>query len=146
MPHLYRDGRLVTTAAVASRGERFYLARRSSDGAQPLRWEFPGGKCDQDDTEHGCLERELREELQIASLVGAELGSTEFHHKDIDYILVAYAVEFLDEPRCGVAHVEDGWFTVTELRALDLADSDRALVQRLFGAEDGVSHPNAVTG
>lgn len=130
---LYRDGRLVTTAGVAERDGRYFLGQRKPGGALSLKWEFPGGKCDQPaESEHGCLQREFAEEFGVRIRVGAELGSVDFRHRDQDYVLVAYAILFLDEPRELHEHIASGWFTPTDLLALDLADSDRHLIERIW--------------
>ncbi len=132
MGELYRDGRLVTTAAVAVREGRYFLARRKEEGAQPLRWEFPGGKCDEDGSEPECLEREFQEEFGVRISVGEELGSVRFEHGNTRYMLVGYRVEIPREPLELREHLDSGWFTPEEVLRLDLADSDRRLVEFIF--------------
>ena len=133
---LYRDGRLVTTAGVAERNGRFFLARRKRGGALSLKWEFPGGKCAQPrESEHSCLQREFSEEFGVHISVGPELGSVPFRHREQDYLLVAYAITFHDEPGELHVHVDAGWFLPEEVRGLDLADSDRALLGRMWAPE-----------
>lgn len=134
MARIERDGRLVTTAAVCIRDNRFYLARRGPSGAQAGRWEFPGGKCDQDTDEVACLQRELREELGIESTIGPVLGEVPFEHKGTAYLLVARETSFHTNPVLVDAHTEDGWFTRDEMLALDLADSDRLLIDSMLAS------------
>lgn len=131
MASIYRDGRLVTTAAVGIREGRFFLARRKATGAQALRWEFPGGKCDADHDERRCLVREFLEEFGVAITVGDELGSVPFSHGGRDYILVGYRVEMEREPLELREHIDSGWFLPDEVLALDLADSDRLLFETM---------------
>jgi 8-oxo-dGTP diphosphatase len=127
---LYRDGRLVTTAGVAVRDGRFFLARRKPGGAQSERWEFPGGKCDHGDLdEQTCLAREFYEEFSVDIAVREELGSVSFEHRGIPYLLVAYRVDFLQIPTELYEHTAAGWFTESEMRTLDLAESDRKLIE-----------------
>lgn len=132
MASLYRNGRLVTTAAVAVRDGRYFLARRKETGAQSLRWEFPGGKCDEDCDERGCLEREFLEEFGVSITVGREVGTVQFEHNDTRYVLVGYHVvipEAILELR---EHVASGWFTPEEMVRLDLSDSDRRLLPKIL--------------
>jgi 8-oxo-dGTP diphosphatase len=132
MDSIYRDGRLVTTAAVGIREGQFFLARRKEAGAQSLRWEFPGGKCDADHDERKCLVREFQEEFGVAITVGEELGSVPFSHGGRDYILVGYRVEIEREPLELREHIDSGWFFPEEVLALDLADSDRLLFESMM--------------
>ena len=130
MDHIYRGDRLVTTAGVAERDGRFFLAQRKRGGAQSMRWEFPGGKCDQaDGSEASCLKREFREEFGVTIDVGREIGSIPFEHGQIRYMLVGYEISFRSDPTTLHEHLASGWFTVPEMLDLDLADSDRTLIE-----------------
>lgn len=131
MAGVYRARRLVTTAGIALRDGRVFVGCRNTGGTQHGRWEFPGGKCDEDPTERGCLEREFLEEFELAVSVHEELGSVPFSHNDTDYLLVAYRISFDGEPRVHHAHSETRWVTGSELDALDLPQSDRVLVDDL---------------
>jgi 8-oxo-dGTP diphosphatase len=124
---IFRDGRLVTTAAVGVRDGRFFAARRKNTGSQALRWEFPGGKCDADCDERSCLAREFLEEFGVSVDVGDELGSVPFDHGGTPYILVGYRVEIPQVSLVLREHCEAGWFFPDELLQLDLSDSDRTL-------------------
>jgi 8-oxo-dGTP diphosphatase len=127
---LFRDDRLVTTAGVAVVNGRYFLARRKPGGALSDKWEFPGGKCDQNDgAEAVCLMREFQEEFQVAVSVGAEIGTVLFEHGGTRYILVAYQIRFETPPEILLEHTDSGWFLPDELLKLDLAESDRRLVE-----------------
>lgn len=127
---LYRADRLVTTAGVAAVDGRFFLAQRKPGGALSRRWEFPGGKCDQSDADEArCLVREFQEEFGVGITVGAEIGAVPFVHRSIPYILVAYWITFETPPQRLYEHLDSGWFTRDQMLALDLADSDRLLIE-----------------
>ena len=133
MTSIHRDGRLVTTAGVAERDGTFFLARRKVGGAQSGRWEFPGGKCDRSDlVETRCLKREFREEFEVDIDVHEELGAIPFDHAGTRYLLVAFRITFLSEPTTLLEHTEAGWFTPTQVRSLELADSDRTFVEMVL--------------
>jgi len=127
---LFRRGRLVTTAGVAvdERG-RYFLARRGPEGSQALRWEFPGGKCDQDGDERACLVREFDEELSLPIEVLQEIGSVDFQHKTTKLVLVAYRIRMLSETYHLHVHTDAAWIERDRLLDLDLAESDRVLIE-----------------
>lgn len=134
MSSILRGQRLVTTAAVCQRGDRFFLARRKPGGSEALKWEFPGGKCDNDTDEDRCLVREFAEEFGVEITVHDALGSVPFSHKGTDYILVGYRVDIPEHANLELReHMEYGWFTLEQMRALDLAGSDRTLMESFLG-------------
>ena len=130
--HKVRNGRIVTTAGIARVNGQYFLGRRKPGGAQGDRWEFPGGKCHRDETDQECLVREFREELGVDVEVHSVLGQVPFQHKGNPYVLVAYEIVLQDTPDTLFEHTEIGWYTVTEMLELDLADSDRKLVEALL--------------
>ena len=128
---IYRGRNLVTTAAVLFEQGRFFLAQRGAGGSEAFRWEFPGGKCDQDRSEADCLKRELYEELCVQVEVGAELGSVAFTTSRGPLMLVAYRARATGGwPQLGF-HIACGWFTPAEAQALDLSQSDRTILAAL---------------
>lgn len=45
--------------------DRLLMGLRSEHGKHPNYWEFPGGKCENDETIEQCLRREWKEELNL---------------------------------------------------------------------------------
>ncbi|MFQ3619415.1 MAG: (deoxy)nucleoside triphosphate pyrophosphohydrolase [Spirochaetales bacterium] len=121
----------LTTAAIIVKGERLFLARRKASGSMGSRWEFPGGKVEEGETPEKALIRELNEEFGVPSRVLEFLGSVEFVHNSIPYSLLAFWVEWQTNPHFLEEHTEVGWFSLEEIEQLDLADSDRALFEKL---------------
>jgi len=125
-----RGQRMVTTAAVCQRGDRYFLARRKPGGSEALKWEFPGGKCDNDTGEDQCLVREFREEFGVEITVHNAIGTVPFSHKGTDYVLVGYRVDIPENANLELReHTDCGWFTVGQMRELDLPGSDRTLLE-----------------
>ena len=58
-----RPPRIVVTAAVIERDDRYLVTRRLRGTHLAGYWEFPGGKCDAGEALAACLEREIAEEL-----------------------------------------------------------------------------------
>jgi len=56
----------------------------------PNKWEFPGGKIENDETPEQCLKRELKEEFDIDVSIGEYLGSSIYHYDHISIELLAY--------------------------------------------------------
>jgi 8-oxo-dGTP diphosphatase len=82
----------VTTvvAGVLERDGRILICQRRADQAHPLKWEFPGGKIEAEESPEAALVRELREELGIETTSGVELMRYEFAYPGKDPILLIF--------------------------------------------------------
>ncbi|HEY2844155.1 MAG TPA: methyltransferase domain-containing protein, partial [Bryobacteraceae bacterium] len=73
---------LDVVAAVILREGRILLCQRKRGGRHSLKWEFPGGKVESGEEPRAALARELREELDIEAVIGAEMDSYEIAYPD----------------------------------------------------------------
>jgi 8-oxo-dGTP diphosphatase len=92
-------------------------------------WEFPGGKCHAGETLAACIVREIEEEL------GVDVAAPEFLVTiDHTYPEKTIRLHFLRcrWPAAAAPHARDGqefgWFSLPELRQLELAPADRRFV------------------
>ncbi len=121
---------VVVAAAVIEVESRFLVTRRQKGVHLEGVWEFPGGKCDGDETLHECLARELREELDVASRVGEEIFSTTHEYPDRSIELHFFRCELLGDPRPQLGQ-DMRWVAREELGALDFPPADALLIEML---------------
>jgi len=55
----------VAVAVIVNQDDEFLITKRSADQHQGDKWEFPGGKVEDNETSQQALCREIREELGI---------------------------------------------------------------------------------
>ncbi len=67
-------------AAVVFHQGKVLLASRPHDKDLAGFWEFPGGKLEANESHADCLERELKEELNLKIVVGDFLMETRFEY------------------------------------------------------------------
>ena len=89
---------IVVTAAVVERDGRVLVTRRLKGTHLEGFWEFPGGKCEPNETLEACLRRELREELAVDAIVGAEIFVTSHTYPERRVELHFFSVTLRDEP------------------------------------------------
>jgi 8-oxo-dGTP diphosphatase len=119
---IYRDGRLL-------------VCQRHPDSAFPLKWEFPGGKIEDDEAPIDALRRELKEELDI------HMGDAKLVYRhEHDYpggprvSLHFFSVgKFAGEAK-NLVFEQIYWTKLTDLERLDFLEGDRAIVRRLSAA------------
>ena len=63
-------------AGVILRSGAVFLARRGPGHKHAGQWEFPGGHIEEGETPAAALARELKEELGIEAVIGAEAART----------------------------------------------------------------------
>ena len=91
----------TVVVAVIERDGRILIAQRSRTAQHPLKWEFPGGKVEPDETPETAIVRELNEELAIRAKVGPEIGRYEFQYQGRWPIMLMFyrVTEFSGEPQ-----------------------------------------------
>ena len=122
--------RIVVTAAVIRRGDEFFVTRRHKGVHLEGFWEFPGGKCDEDESLESCLVREIREELDVDVQVGAELLSCTHEYPERLIELHFFECVLDGEPRSMLGQ-EIRWVPRTELRSLQFPPADDELIDLL---------------
>jgi len=122
----------ISTAGVVERNGTYLLALRKPGTSIGESWEFPGGKVEEGETPRQALAREYREEFQISVRVGDKICTGEFSNRDVNYTLLAYEVELLNDDFVLTEHQKIGWFRPEDLKPSDLARSDRIILDHLL--------------
>ena len=128
--HDPRPTTIVVTAAVVEIDGRFLVTRRQKGVHLEGFWEFPGGKCDREETSKDCLARELLEELDVASRIGDELLTTTHRYPDRSVEHHFFRCELLGEPR-PVLGQEMQWVRRGDLATLEFPPADAELIRML---------------
>jgi 8-oxo-dGTP diphosphatase len=115
----------TVVAAVIERDGRVLIAQRKRTAEHPLKWEFPGGKVEPDETPEKAVVRELTEELGIGAQVGAEIGRYEFQYQGSWPIMLMFyrVVEFAGEPK-NLAFEQIAWVPRDQLSSYDFLEGD----------------------
>ena len=124
---------VVVTAAVIDIDGRWLVTRRQRGVHLEGLWEFPGGKCDRDETLTDCLARELLEELDVSSRIGEEIFTTRHAYPDRSVELHFFRCELLGEPVPQLGQ-EMRWVSPAELAALEFPPADAELIGMLTKA------------
>ncbi|MDR1306937.1 MAG: NUDIX domain-containing protein [Treponema sp.] len=117
----------TSVAGIAVREQKLFIARRLPGGAMGGRWEFPGGKVREGESETAALIREFEEEFAVPVEPLFAIGEASFVHRDTRFTLRAYGIKFLSAAYTLSVHSEIHWAFPVELEGLDFVDSDRLL-------------------
>jgi 8-oxo-dGTP diphosphatase len=126
----FEDLTIVVAAAVIERDGRLLVTRRPAGVHLEGFWEFPGGKCNDGESLHACLARELREELAVDSSVGSELLATTYEYANRTVDLHFFRCDLQGEPAPQLGQ-EMRWVTRDELAELEFPPADAKLIASL---------------
>jgi len=123
--------RVIVTAAVIERDGRFLVTRRQKGVHLEGYWEFPGGKCEGDETYAQCLMREIREELAVGVTIGPEVLTTAhaYPERTVELHFLRCDLHGTPTPQQGQ---EMRWVRRSELAELAFPPADEELIRRLM--------------
>ncbi|MEO5946485.1 MAG: NUDIX domain-containing protein [Chitinophagaceae bacterium] len=88
---------LSVVCAIIYVGNKILVTQRSQKMKLPLKWKFPGGKLEKDESEIKCIKREIKEELNIEIKIIKRLSSSIHDYKDFKIHLIPYVVDMNQE-------------------------------------------------
>ena len=119
------------TAAILIKDNRILIARRKASDSQGGKWEFPGGKIQENETPRECLIREMKEELGINVSVGAFFAESTYRYEHGKIRLRAYRTSWIDGRFALKAHAGYRWVYPSQLDDFDFAPADIPFVKKL---------------
>ena len=128
---------IVVTAALVERGGCFLVTRRQKGVHLEGYWEFPGGTCEPGESLAACLARELREELDVGTIFGAEIFTTTHAYPERSVELHFLRCTIDGEPR-SILGQEIRWVPREDLESLQFPPADAELIALLRDAPSGL--------
>ena len=117
----------VTCAIIVS-GDKILVAQRSEKMNLPLKWEFPGGKIELNETAENCLKREIKEELNLEIDLIEKLESQIYEYESYSINLIPFISKYLSGEIILNEHKCVKWLTKEELEDLDWAPADISIL------------------
>ena len=115
---------LKVVAAVISQEDKILIARRKKGKHLELKWEYPGGKLENDEKEDDALKRELKEEFSIEASIGKYLTESFYEYDSININLKAYLVDSFSGDFKLADHDKIEWIKIEDIKKYDFAPAD----------------------
>jgi len=122
------------TAAIIENNGRFLIAKRKKGKHLEYKWEFPGGKIEQQETPQECLTRELKEEFGIIAEIADFVAENVFDYGDRKIRLLGYRAKYISGEFKLNAHDEIRWISLNEFNNFDFAEADIPLIQKILAS------------
>lgn len=125
----------TSIACIALRGSKVLIAHRNPVGQMGGKWEFPGGKVEDGESDAVAIRREMKEEFGINVKPLNKITESLFVHNDVNVSLHVYEIKV---PHKGIffkyrltEHTEYKWVSFEEILNLDFVDSDMAVYEKV---------------
>ena len=115
---------IEVTCAIILKENKILVTQRSERMHLPLKWEFPGGKIEKNETEENCILREIKEELNLEIEILGKLESKCFDYGTFSINLIPFVAKYLSGEIVLAEHKSFRWLEKEELRSLDWALAD----------------------
>ena len=119
-------------AALIKKDNKVLIAKRSTGDPHNIgKWEFPGGKVKENETEKHAIEREIKEEFDVIIKVKEYVTTAIYTYPNKKIILKLYETEYVSGKFKLNDHSEYKWVVVDNLLNYDLTEADVELSKYL---------------
>lgn len=123
----------VVAAVITKDGKYLCMQRCKTEKYAYIteRWEFPGGKVEDGESDHEALLREIKEEMDWDVYVGRPLVTVTHEYPDFIVELHAYSCKGGEGEFKMLEHLDCKWLPLEELPSLNWTEADREVVIQL---------------
>jgi 8-oxo-dGTP diphosphatase len=121
------------TAAVIIQDNKILCVQRNENKYDYIskKWEFPGGKVEENEQLEDTIKREIQEELHLTIDVKSFLIQVNHQYPDFKLKMDTVVWEITDGILKLNEHIDHKWLAVNELSDLDWAAADLPIVEKL---------------
>ncbi|MCB0191384.1 MAG: A/G-specific adenine glycosylase [Anaerolineae bacterium] len=130
-PPKKRSPHYDVTAAVIRQEDKFLIAQRPLDSMLGGLWEFPGGKCQPDESLPDCLRREIQEELGLDIEVGEPVTAIKHSYTHFKITLHAFYCRIEEGTPQALEVADWRWATLDELDSYAFPRTDLKIIETL---------------
>ena len=114
--------------AIIKKNNYYLIAKRNKNKHFGLKWEFPGGKVEINETYSEALSREIKEELDISIKINEKIAEEKYRDEKIDIILHYYLCSYLGGNIKLNEHEDFAWVEKKDLDKYDFVEGDRNII------------------
>lgn len=123
-------------AGIVEQNGRVLICQRRAGGTLGGKWEFPGGKTRPSETPRQALERELREELGVPSMIEEIAAIVRHRYAEMgEAVQVLFLRAAIGRTPRNLAFEQIAWARRHELPRYDFLAADRRVIAALVRSE-----------
>jgi 8-oxo-dGTP diphosphatase len=117
----------VSCAIIRNEELRVLVVQRGGETDHPLKWEFPGGKVDKNESPEDSVVREVLEELEMEIVVVGTLPAVEHDYGHKQIVLIPFVCDTLIDKPALNEHIAFRWSDPADLLMVDFSEADIAV-------------------
>ena len=115
--------------------DKILVTQRSEKMQLPLKWEFPGGKLEKNESEIECIKREIKEEININIDILKKLSNSVYDYGTFKINLIPFIANYISGEIILSEHRDYQLIEKSKLTDLDWAEADLPIVNELLKLE-----------
>ena len=119
---------IEVSCVIIIKDSKILAVQRGPKSSHPLKWEFPGGKIQLNETAVQCVVREIEEELSIRIDVLSQIEYVEFDYGTKQIRLIPFICKITSGELILTEHVSIRWFNLNEWQTINWSGADYQLV------------------
>lgn len=123
------------TCAIIFFDNKILVTQRSEKMKLPLKWEFPGGKLEDGESEIECIKREIKEELNIEIEVLKKISDSIYDYGTFKINLIPFISNYVSGKIILSEHKDYKILDKSELLNLNWAEADIPIVEEFLKLE-----------
>ena len=123
--------KINVAAAIITKDNKFFIAKRNKNKHLGGFYEFPGGKQDVNETLQQTVIREIKEELNIHVQVGNKLGEEHYKDDKINVHLHYFFCKIISGDIILNEHEDSAWVSKEEFKNYEFAEGDKDIISLL---------------
>ena len=120
--------------ALVQRNDHWLVAKRRPDAHLGGLWEFPGGKCHENETASDAAVRELIEECGVSAVAQQVLESVTVEYPDRIVQLTPVLCRWISGEPQPLGNEVCQWVSTAELACLEMPEINASIIRRAAGA------------
>jgi mutator protein MutT len=122
----------IGVAVIKNKQGQILIDKRLATGLMAGLWEFPGGKIEDGETVAECIEREIKEELDIEIKVGQHLITINHTYSKFKVTLIVHLCEMLKGEPKPIECQEIRWINISDLRNFAFPEANINIINALL--------------
>ena len=127
---------LQVTCAIINIENKILVTQRSATMKLSFKWEFPGGKIEEGESETACIIREIKEEINIEITIIQKLTPVIYDYGTFKINLIPFIAQYISGEIKLAEHAAYKLLKKDELTNLDWAAADLPVVEEFLRLKD----------